>query len=45
MATVYKKFNWDRLQNRQIVKVDSTTKSEADTIVNNFVTYFKSKHL
>jgi len=45
MATVYKKTSKSEINNRDIKKVDASTKSQIDSVISNFVTYFKAKHL
>lgn len=45
MATVYKKTTYKELQNRSIEKVDTSTSSSISTVLTNFITYFKAKHL
>jgi hypothetical protein len=45
MTEVYKTFNRSDIENRNITAVDTTTKQNMQNIINNFVTYFKSKHL
>lgn len=45
MATVYKKTTFKEIQNRNVQKVDETTKNEISNTISNFVTYFKAKHL
>jgi len=45
MVTVYKTFTKDDIQNRSVIPVDSATQQSIQTTLNNFVVYFKAKHL
>lgn len=46
MPVVYKSFNYQtETNNKPVINVDSATKNQMDTIVSNFVSLFKSKHL
>lgn len=45
MPTVYKTLDKSDIENRNIVAVDSTTKQSMQSIIGNFITYFKAKHL
>lgn len=45
MATTYKKITTSSAHNREVNIVDQTDKTKITTVVNNFITYFKSKHL
>ena len=45
MPNVYKTFNWKTdVQNRTITASSNAKKSAANTILANFITYFKAKH-
>lgn len=45
MASVYKTFTKSDIDNRNITELDSTSKQNIKNILDNFVTYFKAKHL
>lgn len=45
MAEVYKTFTRSDIEDRNITPVDTATKQNMQSIIGNFVTYFKSKHL
>ena len=45
MPNVYKTFNWkEDAQERTITESSNAKKSAANTILANFITYFKAKH-
>ena len=45
MPNVYKTFNWkEDIQERTITESSNAKKSAANTILANFITYFKAKH-
>jgi len=44
MATVYKTFTKNDIENRNIQSVDASTKTAINTTLTNFVTYFKAAH-
>lgn len=45
MAQIYKKTTYKHLQNSSSRPVSDTDKNKVTEIINNFVTYFKAKHL
>jgi hypothetical protein len=45
MAQVYKKFTKQDIETRSIQKLNETESSAISTTLNNFVNYFKLKHL
>ena len=44
MPNVYKSFNWSSVKNRNVTDAPSAKKTQVNTILSNFVTYFKAKH-
>jgi len=45
MPNVYKTFNWKTdVQQRTVTESSATKKSSANSILSNFITYFKAKH-
>ena len=45
MSTTYKKISVSEVQNRAITVSNTSDKTSMENIVNNFINYFKSKHL
>ena len=45
MPEVYKSLSRSEVDNRSIVAADSTIKESMQSIISNFITYFKAKHL
>jgi hypothetical protein len=45
MANVYKKTTHNQIQNRLIEKVNQSTSNSMNSIILNFINYFKIKHL
>lgn len=45
MPKIYKKTTKQELDNRPIVQLSEQDKNKAQTIITNFVNYFKTKHL
>jgi len=45
MPNVYKTFNWKTdVQQRTVTASSTAKKNAANTILSNFITYFKAKH-
>lgn len=44
MATVYKKFTVQEMDGRNSAPVSSDDNTAINTVVSNFITYFKAKH-
>ena len=45
MANVYKSFNWKTdVQQSAVTESSTAKKNAANTILSNFITYFKAKH-
>jgi len=45
MPNVYKTFTLEDIDNKQVQPVSVSDRQSTDTIVSNFITYFKNKHL
>lgn len=45
MATVYKTFTTDEVNNRTITNLSSAQKTSVNQTLSNFISYFKAKHL
>lgn len=45
MVQVYKKFTKNDIETRSIQKLSESESSQVSTALNNFVNYFKLKHL
>jgi len=45
MPNVYKTFNWKTdVQQREVTDSSDATKTTTNTVLSNFITYFKAKH-
>lgn len=45
MPTVYKTFDRNSIENRNITSTDTATKNAMQNTISNFIVYFKAKHL
>lgn len=45
MPNIYKVFTKTELENKGTTEASTNQKAKAATIISNFVTYFKAKHL
>lgn len=45
MANTYKTFTWQDVDNNQPTNTTAQEKADIDNVLDNFITFFKAKHI